>query len=144
MKPKRRETMPDRPRPGLTTSARPAAVGQGRSKKYTTVSTYSKSVINLIQRSTLRCAIRERDIESVISKPIPSLGSRGIMIGTWNAQTLYACGKVKKQTHALRNYEWNVVSLSEVWTCCDEILTDEGHKLWFSGREITTNIELEY
>ena len=108
--------MPDRTWPGQTTPAQPAVVDQGRCDKYATESTETK-------------------IKPKI-KPKIKLSNKGAIIGTWNVRTLYACGKLKELTYALEEYEWDIVGLSEVrWTGCGEVLTEEGHKLWYSGHD---------
>ena len=40
---------------------------------------------------------------------------------------------MRELTYELERYKWHIVGLSEVrWTGCGEIVTEEGHKLWFS------------
>ena len=99
--------MPDRSRPGATTTALPAAVSQGRSEKY---ATETHQIIKLPNNNTV--------------------------IGTWNVRTLYACGKVKELTHELSKYQWDILGLSEMrWTGSGVTTTEEGHKVWYSGDE---------
>ena len=101
--------MPDRSRPGATTTALPAAMSQGTgSEKYAT-GTYRKTI---------------------------KLPTDKTVIGTWNIRTLFACGKIKELTHELSRYQWDILGLSEVrWTGSGETTTEEGHKIWYSGDE---------
>ena len=60
---------------------------------------------------------------------------QNIAIGTWNVQTLNATGKVRELTNALDRYRWSVLGLCEVrWKNFGETTTDDGHRLYFSGR----------
>ena len=104
---RQRRKIPDRPRPGLTTTARPIDSFQdGRDKSTTGV----KNTISLANRNTT--------------------------IGTWNVRTLNACGKIYELTHELKRYRWDVIGLAEVrWTGLGETTTDEGHKIWYIGEE---------
>lgn len=96
--------MPDRSRPGKTTTTSPTVLPQGGGEKCATGITPSI------------CLPRNETI-----------------IGTWNVRTLYACGKVKELTHELGRYRWDILGLAEVrWTGCGETTTEEGHKLWYS------------
>ena len=102
-------TMPDRSRPGITTTAHSTGGYQGGDDKYATGTT-----------------------------PLPpnpiKLPKEGTTLGTWNVRTLYQCGKVKELTHELERYKWDIIGLAEVrWTGFGETSTDEGHKIWFSG-----------
>ena len=70
------------------------------------------------------------------AKTTYKLPTEKVTIGTWNVRTLHQCGKVKEQEHELRCYEWDIVGLSEVrWTGFRETLTEEGHKMWYSGED---------
>lgn len=101
--------MPDRSRPGKTTTALPTDLPQGGDDKFTT-GTRTPSMHSLPRSDTI--------------------------IGTWNIRTLYACGKVKELTHELDSYRWDILGLAEVrWTSCGETTTEEGHKIWYSGEE---------
>ena len=100
--------MPGRSRPGLPTTALPTASIQGGGDKCATGPTTTTSSIRLPKENTV--------------------------IGTWNVRTLYACGKIIELTHELSRYTWDILGLAEVrWTGIGETITDEGHKLWFSG-----------
>ena len=101
---KQKDSIPDRSRPGLPTTALSTSPRSGSDKCATGV---PHSIKLARERTT---------------------------IGTWNVRTLYACGKVKELTHELQHYRWDVIGLSEVrWTNFGEMRTDEGHKIWFSG-----------
>ena len=71
---------------------------------------------------------------STTGEALFQLPKEGITIGTWNVCTLYVCGKLKELTHELTRYRWDILGLAEVrWTGFGETVTDEGHKIWFSG-----------
>ena len=103
----RANIIPDRSRPGSTTTAFSTGRHQGGDDKSATGA-----------RHTLR------------------LPSEKMTIGTWNVRTLYACGKMKELEHELSRYRWEIIGLSEVrWTGFGEMVTEDGHKMWFSGHE---------
>ncbi|GFS11485.1 craniofacial development protein 2 [Elysia marginata] len=105
---KQTPSMPDRSRPGQTTTARPITVQGGRDK-WTT------------------------GTEETLKLP-----SKAFVIGTWNVRTLYACGKTQELTHELKCNSWDVIGLSEVrWTGFGETTLVDGHKIWFWGEETT-------
>ena len=59
-----------------------------------------------------------------------------ITVGTWNVRTLRTAGKLEELSHEMSRYRWNVLGLCEVrWKSFGEITSDEGHKLYFSGRD---------
>ena len=59
-----------------------------------------------------------------------------ISIGTWNVRTLRPPGKLEELTHEMRRYRWSVLGLCEVrWRNFGETTTQDGHKLYFSGKE---------
>ena len=98
-------TIPDRSPPGSTRSAT-SAVHQERGVKYATGAS-SK--------------IRGRD---------------SITIGTWNTRTLTATGKLQELTHEMDRYRWNILGLCEMrWNNFVETTTEEGHKVFFSGKK---------
>ena len=97
-------TIPDRSRPGSTTTALSTDSNQGGSDKYATGA---------------------KDIK---------LPSEQITVGTWNVRTLNSCGKVKELECALSHYTWDVIGLCEMrWKGFGEMTTEDGHKIWFSG-----------
>ena len=64
------------------------------------------------------------------------LQTQSTSIRTWNACTLYTCGRIQELTHKLKCYRWDIIGLSEVrWTGSGETSTEDGHKIWFSGEE---------
>ena len=64
------------------------------------------------------------------------LPSEKVTIGTWNVRTLYACGKVKELEHELKRYQWDIIGLAEMrWTGFGETVTEDGHKIWYSGTD---------
>ena len=104
---KKDNNMPDRSRPGSTTTARS---------------------IDSLQDGRDKCAT---GATNTIKLP-----TQGITIGTWNVRTLYAPGKMLELTRELDRYQWDIIGLCEVrWTGFGETSTGEGHKMWFSGEE---------
>ena len=98
-------TIPDRSPPGSTRTA-PSAVHQDGGVKYATGAS-SK--------------IRGRD---------------NITIGTWNTMILRATRRLQDLTHEMGRYRWNINGLCELrWKNIGEIITEEGHKVFFSGKE---------
>lgn len=70
------------------------------------------------------------------AKTTYKLPTEKVTIGTWNVRTLHQCGKMKELEHELKRYHWDIVGLSEVrWTGFGETVTEEGHKMWYSGED---------
>ena len=60
-----------------------------------------------------------------------------IIIGTWNVTTLRMAGKLEELSYQMSRYRWNILGLCEVrWKNFSEISTQEGHKVFFSGKEV--------
>lgn len=56
------------------------------------------------------------------------------VIGTWNVRSLSQCGKAELLVHEMDNLNWHILGISEMrWEGIGEALTEDGHKLWFSG-----------
>ena len=63
-------------------------------------------------------------------------GRDNITIGTWNSRTLRPAGKLQELTHEMDRYRWNILGLCEMrWENFGETTTEEGHKVFFSGKE---------
>ena len=65
-------------------------------------------------------------------------GRDNTIIGTWNTRTLTAAGKLQELTvtHKTDRYRWNILGLCEIrWKNFGETTTEEGHKVFFSGKE---------
>ena len=104
---KSKANTPDRSWPGSTTTAPSTDKLQGGGDKLATAA-----------KNTFKLPIKETTI------------------GTWNVRTLHRCGKVEELEHELRRYQWQVIGLSEMrWTGIGETMTEDGHKIWFSGHE---------
>ena len=59
-----------------------------------------------------------------------------ITIGTWNTRTLRTAGKLQELTHEMDRYRWNILGLCKVrWKNFVETTTEEGRKVFFSGKE---------
>lgn len=98
--------IPDRSRPGSTTTALSIGVHQGGHAKYAT---------------------GEQKIK---------LAKDTFTTGTWNVRTLHADGKLNELEHEMDRYQWNVLGIAETrWLDSGESFTDEGHKIWWSGGE---------
>ena len=97
-------TIPDGSPPGSTWTA-PSAVHQDGGVKYATGGSWK---------------IRGRD---------------NIIIDTWNTRTLRTAGKLQELTHEIDRYRWNILGLCEMrWKNFGETTTEEGHKVFFSGK----------
>ena len=56
-------------------------------------------------------------------------------IDTWNTMTLTAARKLQELTHEMDRYRWNILRRCETrWKNFGET-TEEGHKVYFSGKE---------
>ena len=107
-------TIPDRPPPGSTRTA-PSAVHQDGDVRYATGAS-----------SKIR-------------------GRENITIGTWNTRTLRVAGKLQKLAHEMDRYRWNILRLYEMrWKNFGETTTEEGHKVFFSGKMINTSMALGF
>ena len=63
-------------------------------------------------------------------------GRDNISIGTWNKRALRAAGKLLELAHEVDRYRWNILGLCEMrWKNFGETTTEEGHKVFFSGKE---------
>ena len=63
-------------------------------------------------------------------------GGDNITRGTWNTRTLTAAGKLQEVTHEMDRYRWNILGLCEMgWKNFGKTTTEEGHKVFFSGKE---------
>ena len=61
---------------------------------------------------------------------------KNISIGTWNIRTLRMPGKVEELAHEMNRYHWTILGLCEVrWKNFGETSTQDGHKLYYSGRD---------
>ena len=70
--------------------------------------------------------------------PLMIRGRDDITTGSWNTRTLRAAGKLKELTHKMDRYRWNPPGLCEMrWKNFGETATEEGHKVFFSGKENT-------
>jgi len=56
------------------------------------------------------------------------------VIGTWIVRSLSQCGKAELLVHEMDNLNWHILGISEMrWEGTGEALSEDGHKLWFSG-----------
>ena len=102
-------TIPDRPRPGLPTTA-------------TTIDAHQDGV--------------EKYVTDVQKKKDLNLAKQEVVIGTWNVRTLNIDGKLNELEYELTRYQWNIISISEMrWLSTGELVTGDRHKVWWSGSE---------
>ena len=68
---------------------------------------------------------------------VSKIGAReNIVIGTWNIRTLRPAGKLQELMYEMARYQWHVLGLCEMrWKSIGEIITDEGHKVYYSGHD---------
>ena len=108
MRTTRLNSIPDRSSPGSTRTAPPVAHQGVRGEK---------------------CATDEGKKRTIRAR-------KNTTIGTWNVRTLRTTGKAEELAHEMGNYEWHVIGLCEVrWKNMGETSTQDGHKIYFSGRE---------
>ena len=63
-------------------------------------------------------------------------GRDNIIVGTWNTRTLRTAGKLQEPTHEMDRYKWNILGLCVMrWKNFGETTTEEGHKVFFGGKE---------
>ena len=64
-------------------------------------------------------------------------GKENIIIGTWDTKTLRAAGKLQELIHETDRHRWSILGFCEMrWKNFSET-TQEGHKVFFSGKEDT-------
>ncbi len=103
------QNIPDRPWPGLTTTAS-SIISQDGIEKYAT------------------------GTNKVKPNEAIKICKDNFTVGTWNVRTLHKLGKVNELTHEMNRYTWNVLGMSETrYTGMGEFKTTDGHKIWFSG-----------
>ena len=51
-------------------------------------------------------------------------------------RTLRGAGKIHELTRELDRYRWDIIGLSEtIWKNCGKLITEEGHKIVYSGQK---------
>ena len=71
-------------------------------------------------------------VEKSATRPMKSVKEK-LTIGTWNVRTLYATGKLDLLREEMKNYQWDILGLSEVrWTKSGEI---NGAEMIWAGHE---------
>ena len=98
--------MPDRPIPGITTTA---------------------LVIDNIQDNNgkLYNGIKQKQLLKEVTT-----------IGTWNLLTIQKCGKIIELERELIKYRWHIIGLSEVrWLGKGEVMKEGGNTIWHSWNE---------
>ena len=102
----KRKPIPDRTRPGSTTSAHTTSSQGGGDKCATGKQTSLK------------------------------LRRNAVIAGTWNVRTLYAAGKIEQLEHELKRYTWNIIGIAEArLTGVGESRTPGGNRLYHSGQD---------
>ena len=99
-------------------------------------SIHTSSVVARKKDCANRCWPSGRGEKYATDGPKPLRARNNITIGTWNARSLRAAGKVEELSHEMKRYRWSIPGLFEVrWKNFGKTSTPEGHKLFFSGRE---------
>ena len=62
-------------------------------------------------------------------------GRDNIIIRKRNTRTLRAAGKLQELTHEMDRYRWNILGLCEMRWKTSGKTTEEGHKVFFRGKE---------
>lgn len=109
-------TIPDRSGPGIKTAAPVVGFHQGGSgEKWATGGEQEQN-----QRNNQHLRIAKQEVT----------------IGTWNVRSLSATGKLNELEHEMGNYTWNILGIAEMrWIGNGEIISEDGHKVWWSGDE---------
>ena len=84
--------------------------------------------------------VRHRGVVDKYPTGVPKIkkirGSENISVGAWNMRTLRPAGKLVQLTHAMSRYHWNIVGLYKMrWKNFGEMSTDDGHNVYFTGKE---------
>ena len=62
-------------------------------------------------------------------------GRHNTTIGTWNARTLRAAGKLNELAHEMDRYRWNIFEHCKMrLKNFGETTTEDGHKVFFCGK----------
>ena len=86
-------------------------------------------------RTTPSAIHQDRGVKYATGASSKIRGRDNITIGTWNTRTLTATGKLQELTYEMDRYRWNFLGLSEMrWKNFGETTTEEGHKVFFSGK----------
>ena len=81
---------------------------------------------------------RDGDVKYATGASSKIRGRNNITIGTWNTRTIRSAGKLQELTHEMDRYRWNILGLCEMgWKNFGKTTTEEGHKVFFSGKEDT-------
>ena len=106
--------IPDRPCPGLTTTALSIGNSQDRGGKCATGDIYTN-----------------KDNISNEFKKI-KMASNITTVGTWNVRSLAKCGKLEELCRELENYKWDIIEVR--WKGTGEEVSDNGHTFLYSGQ----------
>ena len=87
-------------------------------------------------RTTPSIIHQDRGVKYATGASSKICGRDNITIGTWNTRTLRAARKLQELKHKMDRYRWNILGLCEMrWKNFGETTTEEGHKVFFSGKE---------
>ena len=87
-------------------------------------------------RTTPSTVHQDRGVKCATGASSKIQGRDRITMGTWNTRTLRAAGKLLELTHKMDRYRRNILGLCEMrWKNFGETTTEEGHKVFFSGKE---------
>ena len=113
-------TILDRPRPRIKTSALLSGANRDGNDKYTTVAV----------------AVSDNSRGTDCEKATARFAKHDTVIGTWNVRSLSQKGKLEVLVNELNLVKWNIVGISELrWLNMGETTTDDGNKLWYSGEK---------
>ena len=119
--------MPDRTCPGITTSAHSIGNTQDGCAK---LATGTKEI--LITHSQ-KITITKRTLK--LPTNITTIDTRNVR-RTFHVRTLRGACKLHELIRELDRYRWDIIGLSETrWKNCGELITEEGHKIVYSGQE---------
>ena len=88
-------------------------------------------------RTTPSTTHQDGGVKYVTGAPSKIRERDNITIGTWNTRTLRTAGKLQELlTHEMDRYRWKILELFELrWKNSGETTTEEGCKVFFSGKE---------
>ena len=87
-------------------------------------------------RTTPSTVYQDRGVKCATGEAAKIHGRDNITRGTWNTRTLRDAGKLQELTHEMDWYRWNILGLCEMrWKNFGETTTEEGHKVFFSGKQ---------
>ena len=97
---------------------------------------YTGSVAAWVNKTAPYAVHQDGGIKCAAGASSTIRGRDNIKIGTRNTMTLRAAGKLQELTREMDRYRRNILGLCEMrWKNFGETTTEEGYKVFFSGRE---------